>query len=66
VRTQRSYTCLPQCYFRDVPATYLDSNFVEMLCFKIVYAVLCGIHHLLFSLANDVPLLKFLLTLFSI
>ena len=36
-------TCLPQCYYRGVHATYLDANFVVMLCFKFVYAVLCGI-----------------------
>jgi len=42
------------------------ANFVEMLCFKIVYAVLCDIYHLLFSLAGDVPLLQFLFILFII
>ena len=60
MRTQTSYTCLLQCYFRG------DSNFVEMLCFKIVYAVFYGVYYLLFSLAGDVPLLQFLLILFII
>ena len=41
--TRRSYTCLPQCYYRGVHATYLDAYFVVMLCFKFMYAVLCGI-----------------------
>jgi len=41
--TRRSYTCLPQCYFRGVHAAYLNAYFVVMLCFKFVYAVLCGI-----------------------
>jgi len=41
--TRRSYTCVPQCYFRGIHTTYLDANFVVMLCFKFVYAILCGI-----------------------
>ena len=46
--TRRSYTCLPQCYFCGVHATYLDANFVVMLCFKFVYAVFYGIYRWLF------------------
>jgi len=41
--TRRSYTCLPQCYFRGIHTTYLDATLVVMLCFRFVYAVLCGI-----------------------
>jgi len=67
--TRRPYTGLQQCYFRGIHTTYSDANFVVMLCFRIVYAVLAGIYgiyHLLFSLADDVPLLTFLLMLFII
>ena len=41
--TRRSYTCLPQCYYRGAHAACLNAYFVVMLCFKFVYAVLCGI-----------------------
>jgi len=34
---------LPQCYFRGIHTTYFDANFVVMLYFKFVYAILCGI-----------------------
>ena len=49
--TRRSYTCLSQCYFRGVHVTYLDANFVVMLGFKFVYAVLCGILRYLHTFA---------------
>ena len=49
--TRRSYTGLPQCYYRGVhtcrraawSVIMLDAYPVVMLCFKFVYAVLCGI-----------------------
>jgi len=41
--TRRPYTGLPQCYYRGIHAANLDANFVVMLCFTFVYAVLCGI-----------------------
>ena len=46
--TRRSYTCLPQCYFRGVHTAYLDAYLVVMLCFKFVYAVFYGIYRWLF------------------
>ena len=51
--TRRSYTCLPQCYYRGVHAAYLDAYPVVMLCFKFVYAILCGIlRYLLFIVSS--------------